>query len=292
MLVIEKERNLKRVMYETHSHTPLCKHAVGMPEEYARVAESRGLAGLIVTCHNPMPNGFSHHVRMSIDEFAEYLDIVDRARRQWSGKVDLRLGLEADYFPGYEEWLENQLTVTRFDYVLGSVHPQLKEFRDRFWADDPVEFQRVYFSTLADAAETKLFDCLSHPDLVKNSTPDNWDPGVIRDEIGEALDRIAKTGIAMELNTSGKNKRVPEMNPGPQILREIRSRGIPVVIGADAHEPGRVGDGFIEALDILEGCGFSEVNYFLNRERQTISIHEARESLLAASAPTPLVSLS
>lgn len=266
-------------MYESHSHTPLCKHAVGMPEDYARVAESRGLAGLIVTCHNPMPNDFSHHVRMSIDEFADYLDIVDRARRQWVGRVDVRLGLEADYFPGYEDWLEKQLTVTRFDYVLGSVHPQLKEFRELFWKDDPVEFQRTYFWMLADAAETKLFDCISHPDLVKNCTPDFWDPSAIREEIGEALDRIAATGVAMELNTSGKNKRVPEMNPGPEILREIRSRGIPVVIGADAHEPGRVGDGYLEALDILESCGFAEVNYFLNRERQTVSIREARESL-------------
>ena len=49
----------ERIVYESHSHTPLCKHAFGQPTEYAAVAEQRGLQGLIVTCHNPMPDGFS-----------------------------------------------------------------------------------------------------------------------------------------------------------------------------------------------------------------------------------------
>ena len=41
------------MLYEMHMHTPLCKHAIGEPEEYAAMAERRGLAGIAVTCHNP-----------------------------------------------------------------------------------------------------------------------------------------------------------------------------------------------------------------------------------------------
>jgi len=74
------------MMYESHKHTPLCKHAYGEPEEYAARAEERGLRGIIVTCHNPMPDGFSPHVRMSPAEFDEYLEIVNRARDAWSEK--------------------------------------------------------------------------------------------------------------------------------------------------------------------------------------------------------------
>ena len=47
------------MLYETHMHTPLCKHAAGEPEDYAEVAQRRGLKGIIVTCHNPAPDGFS-----------------------------------------------------------------------------------------------------------------------------------------------------------------------------------------------------------------------------------------
>ena len=72
------------LLYETHTHTPLCKHAVGEPGDYADVAQHRGLRGLVVTCHNPMPEGFSSRVRMANDEFVDYLDMVDRARRRWT----------------------------------------------------------------------------------------------------------------------------------------------------------------------------------------------------------------
>ena len=68
------------LIYESHSHTPLCKHADGWPVDYAAVAEERGLKGLIVTCHNPMPDGFSSGVRMAESEFGRYLEIIEEAK--------------------------------------------------------------------------------------------------------------------------------------------------------------------------------------------------------------------
>lgn len=269
----------KPLLYETHSHTPLCKHAIGMPEEYAAAAAARGLKGLTITCHNPMPDGFSAGVRMAIDEFDQYVEMVAAAREQWAGRIDVRLGLEADYFEGYEPWLEQQLQSAEFHYVLGSVHPQLTEFRRRYWHDDATEVQRTYFNLLADAAETGLFDSLAHPDLVKNVTSADWDPPRIMDAICGALDRIAATGIAMELNTSGVNKLIAEMNPFPQMLVEMNARGIPVVIGSDAHEPGRVADGWETAIDLLAASGYTDVSYFLNRRRHDVPLDMARASL-------------
>jgi histidinol-phosphatase (PHP family) len=271
------------VLYETHSHTPLCKHAVGLPSEYAAVASRRGLKGLIVTCHNPMPNGFSSGVRMAPEEFGHYLALVEQARHEWADRVDVRLGLEADYFPGHEKWLRLQLSSHGFDYVLGSVHPQIGEYKERFWDQDPLQVQETYFSLLADAAEAGLFDCLAHPDLIKNEVPHDWEPARILPGICRALDRIAETGIAMELNTSGVNKRIAEMNPFPEMLQEIHQRGIPVVLGADAHEPGRVADGFEFGLDLLASIGFRFVSVFLERQRHEIPIEQARSSLLSTT---------
>ncbi|MFV1969076.1 MAG: histidinol-phosphatase [Pirellulaceae bacterium] len=275
---------MEPLLYETHSHTPLCRHAIGDPGDYAEVAAHRGLRGLMVTCHNPMPDGFAASVRMAPEQFADYLDLVDRARRTWAGRLDVQLGLEADYFPGHEGWLERQLRSAVFQYVLGSVHPHLREYRQRCWQGDPIAFQRAYFRSLAEAAETGLFDCLAHPDIVKNETAAQWRPARIMDDICLALDRIAAAGVAMELNTSGANKAIPEMNPGPEILVEMRRRSIPVVIGSDAHDPWRVGDRFEEALDILSQCGYSHVSYFLARQRRDIPIAAARASLRAGPA--------
>ncbi|HTE18953.1 MAG TPA: histidinol-phosphatase, partial [Armatimonadota bacterium] len=106
----------------------------------------------------------------------------------------------------------------------------------------------------------------------------------IMDHIGACLDRIAATGVAMELNTSGLHKSLPEMNPGPLILRQMQARGIPVVIGADAHTPLRVGEGFETALELLAEVGYDAVSLFLDRTRRTIPITAARESLIPVDA--------
>jgi histidinol-phosphatase (PHP family) len=269
-----------RILFESHSHTPLCNHAEGDPTEYAAVAFERGLRGLIVTCHNPMPNGFSHHVRMREDQLDLYIELVAKTREQWHGRLDVRLGLEADYFEGSEAYLENQLSSADFHFVLGSVHPQIAEFRTKYWQPNEVEVQRTYFKLLAQSAETGLFDSLAHPDLIKNVTTKVWQPAAIMDDIRFALDRIAKTGVAMELNTSGVNKTVAEMNPFPAMLREMHAREIPVTLGADAHEPGRVADGYETALKLLAECGYSEICFFLNRKPHAVRIEEALASLV------------
>ncbi len=270
------------MLYETHMHTPLCRHARGEPEDYAEAAEQRGFAGITVTCHNPMPNGFSAGVRMAMDEFPLYLDMVSRARETFQGRVDVRLGIEADYFPGYESFLEQQIAATDFSYVIGSVHPQTGEYRDTYLGDDYDAYYRTYYNHLADAAETGLFDCISHPDIIKNVIPSAWNVERLMPDILRTLDRIAATGTSMELNTSGLLKNIREMNPGPEILEQMHERSIPVVIGADAHDPTRVGDQFDLAMDNLEAAGYTHFGFFLDRVRQEVSIEEARASLVMA----------
>ncbi len=267
------------LLYESHLHTPLCKHAIGEPEDYAQVAWERGLRGVIVTCHGPLPDGLSGDVRMAPEQFEHYVAIVQRARAAWEGRVDVRLGLESDYWPGLEPWLEKLHARAEFHHVLGSVHPQIKPYQERFFRGDWFAFQQRYFEDLANAAESGFFDTLSHPDLVKNCEPSQWQLPRLLDPICRALDRIARAGTAMELNTSGLKKAIPEMNPGREILALLRERGIPVVLGADAHTPRRVGDHYLEALNLLEDTGFRHVSFFLDRKRQEVPIAEARASL-------------
>lgn len=274
---------MEPLLYESHMHTPLCRHARGEPEEYAARAYQRGLKGIIVTCHNPLPDGIAQSSRMYPEDFPQYLEIIARARQAWLGRVDVRLGLEADYLPGLESFIEKQLASAPFNHVLGSVHPQLQIYQERYFNGDDIALQKQYFDHLAQAAETKLYDTLSHPDLVKNIAPEWWDISDMLPPIQRALDRIAATGIAMELNTSGLLKAIPEMNPAPEILREMSARNIPVVIGADAHVPERVAAEYETALDLLEDCGFQNISFFLERKRQEVSIEAARASLKPVS---------
>jgi histidinol-phosphatase (PHP family) len=267
------------LLYESHCHTPLCKHATGSPSEYALVAEQRGLKGLIVTCHAPLPDGMGLEHRMSPEQFDDYVDLVAAAREEFAGRVDVRLGLESDFLPGFESWAEKLHARVPLHHVLGSVHMQTTYYRERFHTPDPFAYQQTYFEHLAQSAESGLFDTLAHPDLVKNEAPNEWRFTRIEPYIKRALDRIAKTGVAMELNTSGMNKALPEMNPGPRILSLMRERGIPVVLGADAHRPTRVADRYEQALNSLCELGFETISFFLDRKRQELAISDALASL-------------
>jgi len=262
-------------MYDSHMHTPLCKHARGQPSAYAAQAERVGLRGITFTCHSPMPEGWDAGVRMTLAQLPQYVDMIGAARDEYAGRVDLRLGLESDYFPGMEAWIADVHSRADFSYILGSVHALTKEFKARYQnGRTRLEYERSYFENLAGAAETGLYDCLSHPDVVKIVHPKQYDVADHLDTIRRVLDRIARTGVAMELNTSGLNKSYPEMNPGDVMLKEMALRGIPVVIGSDSHDPHRVGADFDKALANLQNAGYERVSYFLDRERCELMISD------------------
>lgn len=273
------------IFFDSHMHTPLCKHAEGHPILYMEQGVAQGFAGIVMTCHSPMPQGFSSRVRMAPEQFQEYLHLVQEAADAAPTGFEVLLGMESDYFPGMESWLEELHQRADFHYVLGSVHWHISEYMDAYWQGDPFSFQKQYFEHLAESAECGLFDCLAHPDLVKNASPVDWDFERIRPYVKRALDRIAETGVAMEINTSGMNKSYPEMNPGPEMLALMAERGIPVVIGSDSHTPGRVGDRFVEALDHLAAAGYETVSLFRERQRRDFRIAEVRAQL---ATPAPL----
>lgn len=269
--------------YDSHMHTPLCKHAIGEPEEYCAQALKSGLKGIIFTCHCPMPDGFWPTVRMSESEFDVYLALVQRAKDAYKNKLDVTLGLESEYFPGYEKYIETLHQRAPFDYCLGGVHWQAKEYLAKHEQGTIEGFRRIYFEHLAASAETGLFDCLAHPDLVKNYHPDSWCFAIIKNTVSTVLDRIAKTGVAMELNTSGLNKSYSEMNPGNEMLRMMAERKIPIVVGSDAHKPVRVGEHFVTALNNLSEAGFEHVSYFKKRERHDLKISDVISSIKRAA---------
>src|SRR5438046_2454012 len=113
-----------------HMHTPLCRHAVGEPIEYARAAAAAGLDEICMTCHSPMPEWFDQWPRMTRAELPRYVAMVREAAEE--APVRLKLGIEADYFPGTESYVEEMLSEWPFEFVLGSVHILIPQYRERF----------------------------------------------------------------------------------------------------------------------------------------------------------------
>jgi histidinol-phosphatase (PHP family) len=241
-----------------HIHTKFCHHATGEMEEYVRVASEKGFTEIGFADHAPASNGYDPVHRMDLSRFPDYVERIQRLRDEFT-HMNIRLGIETDFYPGFQPFLERFLQNFPIDYVVGSVHfiDGLSVFmRDGldFSRERERQLVRRYFALLDGGVRSGLIDVVGHLDLVKWIFPE------MREEIHvgccNVLDTIAKEGIVLELNTSGARKLPGEVYPGPDLLRIVHSLGIPVCLGSDAHNPEEVGEGFENAMILLEEVGY------------------------------------
>ena len=121
-----------------HMHTPLCRHATGEPTELAAQAVRLGLKEIGFSDHSPMPRDDFDDWRMQAADLDEYVARVEQARRDHPNLV-IKLALEVDYLPGYEDWIRDLAARHPWDYFIGSVH-----YVSDSWAiDNPAEISRV-----------------------------------------------------------------------------------------------------------------------------------------------------
>lgn len=258
-----------------HLHTPLCKHAVGHPREYAEAARMLGLPEIGLSDHSPMPAYFDDW-RMGLEEFPRYLEMVNEAREEFPD-LPIRLGLEVDYLKGGEGWIEELSKMADFDYLIGSVH-----YISPNWAvDDPRHLSRfageaveeiwdAYWKLYEKAIRTRLFDFMAHPDLPKKFG--HRPNGDLRRYYEPVIQALADTGTAFEINTAGLRKDVRELYPARAFLELARSADIPILINSDAHDPSEVGAGFDQAVRLAREVGYTETLLFEKRLRRKLPL--------------------
>jgi histidinol-phosphatase (PHP family) len=120
-----------------------------------------------------------------------------------------------------------------------------------------------YLSTLIKGINTGLFDVLGHLDMVK--APGDSLLHKIPLEVNQLLLAVKKSGMAIEINTSGYRKNVGEPYPGLDWLPLIRENSIPLTIGSDAHHPDQVGLNFKSVYDKIKEEGINKLIVFENR---------------------------
>ncbi|MBW1798269.1 MAG: histidinol-phosphatase HisJ family protein, partial [Deltaproteobacteria bacterium] len=242
-----------------HLHTILCKHAEGDIADYRKAARTQNIPEICFSDHCPNPDGYDPAHRMEMKKFETYSDMVSRV--QDGEPPTVLFGIEADYYEGCEAFLREWLPAQQFDFVLGAVH-----YIEGWGFDNPAqrhvwdsvdvnETWRKYFELVGRLADSGLFDAVGHLDLPKKFgfRPNDKE---LKEMAKPVLDRIAKGGMGMELNTSGIRRPVGEIYPSPLIVSMAREREIPICFGSDAHRPGEVGAGFDPALNLAKEAGY------------------------------------
>ena len=196
---------------------------------------------------------------ISLAQLECYVAEVREAASRYD-EITVLLGVEADYVPEHETQLRALLDGWPFDYVIGGVHGV-----DGFDFDDPARrhdprwsdsdaLLAAYYETVRRAARFGGFDIIAHLDYIGlwGHTPG---PGV-GDSIDAALDAIAASGAAIELNTDRFSDPAGVMYPSGDLLRAARARDVPLVISSAAHAADQVGLLWDAALDRAMQAGF------------------------------------
>ena len=246
-------------MNDYHMHTSRSDGEGDMDAFVARAAVL-GLAEIGFTDHL-VPRAYdAAGYGLPAQDVAGYARDVRRAADSASG-VRVLLGLEIDFIPGAEAELEALLARERFDYAIGSVHfaggfPfDMAEMRDDSRWDDVDDVYRVYWETVACAAEWGRFDVVGHLDLPKKYGPRPVASMAAAEDA--ALAAIKAAGLAIELNTSGLRSAAGEAYPGPSLLERAAALAIPLTFGSDAHTPQDVGRDFERAVALARAAGFT-----------------------------------
>lgn len=261
-----------------HTHTPLCLHAAGTPEEFVEQAVKLGLAEYGIADHAPMPNEPFDDWRMKWADLPQYEEWISRAQNAAQPHhLAIRTGLECDWIPGIEPWITHLKTIRPWDYLIGSLHylDDLAEFdnplKKDFWNHvDIHQAWKRYWEMYADMAKSALFQIMGHPDLIKKFK--FYPKGDLRTYYEPAIEAIAKSGSAIEINTAGWFKECEEQYPALDFLIMANQAGIPLVINSDAHAPQELGRNFTEAKNLALQAGFTHLTRFCQYEQTRVAL--------------------
>jgi histidinol-phosphatase (PHP family) len=277
-----------------HTHSQICRHAVGTIPDYVQKAIELNLSTIGVCDH--FPYEFLKDIdripytnyAMTLDEIQKYLKIVESLKEKYNGEINVRLAFEVDFFENQVSSLNIHLNkiINHLDYILGSIHIlNFKDGRGAWGFDDSIfredyayygsdNVYMEYYQTqqkMINCEEFKL-DILAHFDLPKkfNDIPNNKEK--IFNEALKTLELIKKRDIVMEINTGGLRKDVKEQYPSRTLIEKMYELDIPILLGSDAHSPNEIAWEFKSIINMVKKIGYTYLSHFSNRKIDFIEI--------------------
>ena len=218
-----------------HTHTWRCKHANGEEREYIEQAIRAEIQILGFSDHTPypFPDGYVSFFRMAPSQAEDYFTTLLDLKREYAGEIDIRIGVEAEYYPAHFDALLRFLADYPCEYMIMGQHFIHNE-TDGVYSGNRTSEEAVlvqYVSQVLEGLSTGKFTYLAHPDLL------NWrGDEEIYDREMERLCRGAKAlGIPLEINLLGLHdcRHYPSLR-----FWQIAARvGNKTVLGCDAHQP-------------------------------------------------------
>lgn len=266
--------------FNLHTHTRFSDGS-SEPEDYVREAISQGFHTLGFSDHSPVP--FENNFAIRQEELENYIQAILKLKNTYGSSIaspgiNILLALEIDYIPDITVPVDHYRKTYPFDYFIGSVHLVKNEDSGRLWfidgpdvtiydkglkgifSGDIKQAVTTYYHQVQEMILTQKPDIVGHLDKIKMYNRDRYfseEESWYIKLVEETLDMASDAGCVVEVNTRGiYKKRSTTLFPGPEILKKILLRNIPVTIASDAHKPHELSLYFEEAGKVLTDLGF------------------------------------
>ncbi len=223
------------MIYNYHTHTVRCHHAVDSDEEYIEAAIKAGIKYLGFSDHAPVvfAGGSGFHYHMDIDDGEEYVKTIRSLAEKYRDQIHISVGFEMEYYPSY---FDEMLKLTKkfgAEYLILGQHFIADEWPDgiasRAYTEDAA-LLKEYVSNVIKGIKSGVFTYVAHPDIINFG----GDEDVYRHEMTRLCQASKECNIPLEINLHGiKNNR---FYPSDRFFEIAGKVGSPVTFGMDAHD--------------------------------------------------------
>ena len=262
--------------FNLHTHTVLCD-GKNSAEEMVLAAIECGCDGIGFSGHSFLNIGKQDDGEWFMSEagMLEYKDEITGLKEKYKDKIEILLGIEYDS--------HSNIDISPYDYVIGSVHYNLKngkyipidlgvnELKDyvKKYYRDIYEFCEDYYKALAEIKQKTDCDIVGHFDLVAKFNED----GSLFDENDpryrcaalECLNRLAAENVIFEINTGAISRGYKKLPyPSRNILKEMVKLGCKLTVTTDCHSGEALLCCYDDAIRYARECGAKELYFYKN----------------------------
>ena len=242
-----------------HTHTVRCRHAKGDEAAYVKNAIARGLEIFGFSDHTPQyfPGDYYSTMRMLPEELAGYCDTVRKLKADYADRLQIHLGVEAEYYPLTFQEMLLRLQDAGVEYMILGQHWMGNEFDAPYSGSAKEENDlKRYCDQVITAMETGKFTYFAHPDIVGFA----GDRKIYEREMRRLCRASIDTDTPLEINFLGI--AAGRRYPNEAFWQLAAEEGCQVVFGIDAHTPEAVLDMQSErkALEIATKFNLTTLN--------------------------------
>lgn len=274
-----------------HVHTDYCD-GNDKAEDMILAAIANNMKTIGISSHGPLP--FSAKWAVNDNQLDNYINEINSFKVKYSGKIDVLLGMEYDYFIDTEfSHIDNNLT-KKLDYFIGSIHYINRDENGNPWTidgkfndvmenikktynNDMKHVVRDYYENIAKMVYKYRPDVVGHIDLIKKNNKNNilfnendlWYKNIVF----ECLNLISKTDSVVEINTGAMARGFDiGQYPSVWILEKSRDLNIPITINSDAHNKDSIAFKFDEMYKLVKDLNLTNLVYLTSDGWKHMSI--------------------